>query len=297
MTTSEIKAVKTDRLEVAFLDEGEGPVVVCLHGFPDVATTFVPMMEKLVTAGFRCVAPWMRGYWPTSAGEFADEGTLVADVVSFLAALGIGEVDVVGHDWGADVAYGLGAARPDLVRRMVTLAVPHTVALRANRRHSYEQLRRSFYIYMFQVSGLGEDLVPEDDWHFIRRLWQDWSPGWEAPSQHLADVIETLARPGVLTATLALYRSLFDGSLRDPDATELLDAVEKGPVRVPTLLLMGERDGCIAADVAIGAEQAFEAPYLSETVSGVGHFLHLERPDEVAARTVEWFDPGTANPQ
>jgi pimeloyl-ACP methyl ester carboxylesterase len=283
------RTVRAGGLDIGYLDAGEGPPVLLIHGFPDIATTFVPFMERLVAAGHRVVAPWLRGYWPTSAGRFYDEGTLVADAIAFLEALGIEELDAVGHDWGADVVYGLGAASPESVRTAVAMAVPHTVALRANRRRAYRQLQRSFYIWLFQVPGLAESVVPEDDWRFIRNLWRDWSPGWDPPEEHLRAVVDTLARPGVLAAALSYYRALFDPELRDPGRADLLTDVEAGPVRVPTLLLMGASDGCVGLEMAEGAEVAFEADYRLEVLEGVGHFMHLEDPDRVADLVLGWI--------
>jgi pimeloyl-ACP methyl ester carboxylesterase len=283
------RTVRAGGLDIGYLDAGEGRPVLLIHGFPDIATTFVPLMERLVAAGHRVVAPWLRGYWRTSTGRFYDEGTLAADAIAFLEALGIEELDAVGHDWGADVVYGLGAASPESVRTAVAMAVPHTVALRANRRRAYRQLQRSFYIWMFQVPGLAESVVPEDDWRFIRNLWRDWSPRWDPPEDHLRAVVDTLARPGVLTAALSYYRALFDPALRDPGRADLLTAVEAGPVRVPTLLLMGANDGCVGLEMAEGAEVAFEADYRLEVLEGVGHFMHLEDPDRVADLVLGWI--------
>jgi pimeloyl-ACP methyl ester carboxylesterase len=285
-----LRTVRAGGLDIGYLDEGRGPVILLVHGFPDIATTFVPLMERLAAAGHRVIAPWLRGYYPTTSGRFFDEGTLVADAIALLEALGIDRVDAVGHDWGADVVYGLGAVRSDSVRTAVAMAVPHTVALRANRRKAYRQLQRSFYVWMFQVSGLAETVVPEADWAFIRNLWRDWSPGWQPPEEHIRAVVETLSRPGVLAAVLSYYRALFDPGLRDPERAELLAAVEEGPVRVPTLLLMGANDGCVGREMAEGAEAAFEADYRLESLGGVGHFLHLEKPDRVAGLVLRWID-------
>jgi len=282
------RTIRAGGLDIGYLDDGEGPVILLVHGFPDIATTFVPLMGRLAAAGHRVVAPWLRGYWPTTAERYFDEGTLVADAMAFIEALGIDRVDAVGHDWGADVVYGLGAARPDSVRTAVAMAVPHTVALRANRRRAYRQLQRSFYIWMFQVPGLAETVMPEADWAFIGNLWRDWSPGWQPPEDHLRAVVETLSRPGVLPATLSYYRALSDPGLRDPGRADLLAAVEAGPVQVPTLLLMGANDGCVGPEMAEGADTAFEADYRLEVLDGVGHFLHLEDPDRVADLVLRW---------
>ena len=286
----DVEHVAANDIDVAYVDAGRGESVLLLHGFPDIATTFTPLIERLVAAGYRCVAPWLRGYWPTGLGRFYDEGSLVADAIGLVEALDLSPVRIVGHDWGGDVVYGLASARPDLVASGVAMAAPHTRSLRANRRADYDQLRRQFYMWMFQVPGLAESVLPEDGWEFVRRLWEEWSPGWEPPGAHVTTVIETLGRPGVLEAAVAYYRALFDAALRDPARDDLRIAVEAGPVPRPTLLLMGERDGCISPGMAHGSGRAFEGPYSIETLEGCGHFLHLERPDEVAARIIDWFE-------
>lgn len=285
----ERQSVRANDLDVSYVESGSGPAVLLFHGFPDIATTFGPLIERIVQGGYRCVAPWLRGYWPTSPGRFYDEGSLVADAISLVECLDLAPVRVVGHDWGADVAYGLATARPDLVASAVALAIPHTVAFRANRRGDLDQLKRSWYAWMFQVPGLAEAVVPHDGWRFIRGLWSAWSPGWSPPPEHIDDVIETLGRPGVFAAAVAYYRALFDPGLRDPATRDLLTAVEKGPVASPTLLLMGEKDGCVSPAMARGSEVAFQGPYRVEVLEGCGHFLHLERPDQVAKLVLEWF--------
>jgi pimeloyl-ACP methyl ester carboxylesterase len=286
---AERQSVRANELDVAYVESGSGPAVLLFHGFPDIATTFGPLIERIVQAGYRCVAPWLRGYWPTSPGRFYDEGSLVADAISLVERLNLAPVRVVGHDWGADVAYGLATARPDLVVSVVAMAVPHTRAIRANRRGDFDQLKRSWYAWMFQVPGLAEVVVPHDGWRFIRRLWTDWSPGWSPPPEHLDRVVEMLERPDVLTAAVAYYRALFDPGLRNPATRDLLAAVEIGPVTSPTLLLMGEKDGCVSPAMAAGSEVAFEGAYRVEVLGGCGHFLHLERPDDVASLVLEWF--------
>jgi pimeloyl-ACP methyl ester carboxylesterase len=275
-------------LELGYVEVGSGEPVLLFHGFPDIATSFLPLAERLAAEGFRCIAPWLRGYWPTAAGRYYDVGSLVADAVGLMDTLGVPAAQVIGHDWGADVAYGLSAARPDRVDAAVILAVPHGDALGPNRLASFEQLRRSFYLWMFQMRGLAEEVVRADDFAFIRRLWAEWSPGWRAPEPHVQEVVDCFRHDDVATAALSYYRAVFDTSLWDPDRGELRRAAAR-PVAVPTSLLLGEHDGCIAPEMAAGAENSFSGAYETVTLADCGHFLQLERPDAVAERAAAWF--------
>jgi pimeloyl-ACP methyl ester carboxylesterase len=280
--------VRVGDVELAYLEVGVGEPVLLFHGFPDVATTFLPLAERLGAAGFRCIAPWLRGYWPSSAGRHYDVGSLVGDALGLMDALGLDSARVVGHDWGADVAYGLCAVRPERTSAAVVLAVPHSAALGPNRLASFEQLQRSFHMWMFQLPGLAEQVVEANDFDFLRRLWADWSPGWDAPSSHLEEVLDCFRHDGVPTAALSYYRAVFDKTLSDPALEDVRSAAAR-PIEVPTLLLLGERDRCIALEMAAGAERAFRAEYAACTLPSCGHFPHLERPDEVAELAIDRF--------
>jgi pimeloyl-ACP methyl ester carboxylesterase len=286
--TTNVRMVEANGLEVAYLDAGRGAPVLLFHGFPDIALTFVPLIERLTAAGFRCVAPWTRGYWPTSSGRFYDVGTLVADALALMDAVDVDRAHVVGHDWGADVAYGLSAACPDRVAATAILAVPHDRALQPNRLASFDQLRRSFYMWLFQLSPLAEEIVAEDRCCFVRRLWHEWSPGWDPPPDHLDAVVETLERPGVLSAALSYYRAPFDAALVNP-ALQALRERTRATIRVPTLLLLGERDECLAPAMAAGSQAAFDGPYRVATLESCGHFPQLEATERVAEHLTAWF--------
>jgi pimeloyl-ACP methyl ester carboxylesterase len=288
--------IEANGLEIAYLDAGLGPTVLLFHGFPDIAPTFDGLIERLTASGFRCVAPWTRGYWPTSSGRYYDVGTLVADAVALIDMLALDRVFVVGHDWGADMGYGLSAACPERVAAAGILAVPHDRALQPSRLASFDQLRRSFYMWLFQLSPLAEETVARDRFAFLRRLWDEWSPGWSPPEEHLDAVVQTFERPGVLSAALSYYRAPFDRTLEDP-ALDALRERTRATIEVPTILLLGDRDECLAPSMAVGSEAAFEGPYRIETLESCGHFPQLEATDRVAERLIAWFrephgDPG-----
>ncbi len=256
-----------------------GPLVVCLHGFPDDARTFDGLLERLAAGRMRAVAPWLRGYAPsTIEGPFRVDD-LVADLFALGDALAPGKaVHLVGHGVGARVAYRAIARAPARFERAVALAEPHPAALAANARGSPRQAYRDAYRALFQVPDLAEWALRRHDFAYVDRLWRRWSPGAEPPRAHLVAVKRTLAAS--LSAPLGPYRA-GDFAAADPR-----------PVRVPTLCLLGERDGCIAPAMAAGQERFFKAPIVTEVVGGVGHFLHLERPDFVGAKILHFLADG-----
>jgi len=171
--------VRANDLEFGLLEAGSGPLALCLHGFPDTAHTWEHLLPALAGAGFRAVAPFMRGYAPTAipADGAYQVGALVADAVALHQALdGDRDAVLIGHDWGAETAYGAAAFAPDRWRRLVTLAVP-PATLDAVLFSDYEQLKRLFYTFMFRdPNGFAETVVARDEMAFLDRLWADWSP-------------------------------------------------------------------------------------------------------------------------
>ena len=270
--------VTANDVDFAYLECGEGPLALCLHGFPDTAQTFRHLLPALADAGLRAVAPYMRGYAPTSVpadGKY-DTVTLGRDANALAEALGGGPDSVlIGHDWGAGAAYAATALAPQQWRRVVTMAVPPIEAV-MRIFFSYEQVRRSFYMYFFQTP-FAEMAVPADDFRFIARLWEDWSPGYDG-SEDVDHVRAALRDPANLAAALGYYRAMFAGG-------EGLDPQGDG---VPTLYLHGRDDGCVGAAAAEGAEAHLPAGSQVRLVDGAGHFLHVEKPDEVNRLVADW---------
>lgn len=284
-------SVRANGVEFAYLEDGSGPLVLLLHGFPDNAHTWAGQIEALAGAGYRAAAPFLRGYPPTEipANGFFDTATLAEDVAALVQALGDESAFVVGHDWGAMAAYGLCAAHPELVRRAVAMAVPHP-AVGPRFIGSYDQAKRSFYLFLFQVPLLPEAAVPLNDYEFIERLWSDWSPGLHAP-EHVASVKRTLSQPDALEAAIGYYRALFDASRRDP-AAEKTRAAMMGPIDVPVMTMFGLDDGCLDPAFAAYADELFTGPYERVMLPGAGHFLHLDHPEEVGKAILRWFAAG-----
>lgn len=273
--------VTANGLRFAYLEAGppDGPLALCLHGFPDHAATWRHLLPELADAGFRAVAPWTRGYAPTS---FAPDGRydihrLADDANALHGALGGGpDAVLIGHDWGAATAYRAAATRPDRWRRVVTAAVPPDPAMErivTNPR----QLRRSWYMAFFQLPGAAR-AVRRHDLALVDRLWADWSPGYRREPEDVTALRATLSSPGVVEAALSYYRH----TLRAAPAERLRGYDPRAGVPVqPTLFLHGVGDGCLGIEVARDGARELAAGSRFVEVEGAGHFLHLEQPATV----------------
>lgn len=284
------ETVTANGVEFALLTEGtaSGPLALCLHGFPDTARTWRHLLPRLAEAGYRAVAVFMRGYAPTAVppgGRF-DVGTLARDAEALHDVLGgDGDAVLLGHDWGALAAYGAAAHQPDRWRRLVTAAVAPPAAM-AEGLLTYDQLRRSWYLYFFQ-SPLAEHAVSVGGHAFIDRLWADWSPAYDG-TEDVARVKESIGDAEHLRAALGYYRALFAGPPEDPDAAAALAASSTVPPQ-PALYLHGTDDGCMGID-AMGPVTDFLAPgSRMVVVDGAGHFAHLEQPDLVGDAVVTFL--------
>jgi len=287
--------VRANGLQFGVLEAGSGPLALCLHGFPDSADTWRHLLPALAGAGFHAVAPFMRGYAPTAvpADGAYHLGALVADAVALHEVLG-GDRNAVliGHDWGAEAAYGAAAFAPDRWRRLVTLAVP-PAALDEVLFNDYEQLKRFFYLFMFRdPAGLAETVVARDDLAFLDELWRDWSPGFQ-PGEHLAQVKQSLRQPANLAAALGYYRAAGGAGpvaqaagAADRFAAEQQAVGRQAPQ--PTLYLHGARDGCIGVDLARDGERFLAPSSRMIVIDDAGHFLHLEDPAQVNDHILSW---------
>ena len=270
-------------VRLAYLEVGpaDGPLVVCLHGFPDTPLTFRRLGGVLAENGFRVVAPRQRGYPPSEVvtGPY-QVAALARDALAVARALSPeAPVSLVGHDWGALASYGAAVLGPDVVMRIVTLSVPPSNCFRPFLRTSWEQQRASWYQFLFQMEPLAENVVGADGFAFIERLWRSWSPGWEPDGDLLAATVASIEAG--FPASLLYYRDTWQPSRQHPDLATDQQAIFDGPVTVPALVLHGAQDGCIFPGAFAGIEGYFTGGLRRQTVIDAGHFLHLERPDAV----------------
>lgn len=284
----QVKHIQANGLEFGYFEQGEGPLVLCLHGFPDSAHTFEHLLERLAGAGFRAVAPFMRGYSPTSVpadGDYAVP-TLGRDALALAEALGEDRFSIIGHDWGATAAYAAAGLAPERVQKIVTAAVPHLRQFLG--RMNAVQLRRSWYMGFFQLPVLPERRIGRNGLAFIDKLWRDWSPGWNYSDKDIAPVKAILEQPECRKAALGYYRALLP-NLLDPRRREERKKI-LARTRVPTLAIAGRDDGCIGVEMFEGQERFFSGPYNLITLKNAGHFMHRERPRAFAEAAIHFLN-------
>lgn len=261
----------------------DGPPVVCLHGFPDTRHGFFGASARgpsfgatLAAAGFRVVAPAMRGTEPgciPADGDYSP-GALADDVLAIVDAVGP-KPTVVGNDWGALATYLACARAPHKIERAVTLGIPHPGVVR----WTPMLLWRARHMLAFQAQGLAARRLAKDDFAVLERLYHRWSPTWRLPADALAEVKAAYRQPGVLAAALAPYAAL----------RKHLAATQRelaAPIRVPLLALYGGGDPSVPPAAYARAARRFSGPYRHEAVPTIGHFMQREDPIGVAERVI-----------
>lgn len=270
--------IETPELTFHGIAHGSGKPALLLHGFPDTPYSFARQIEYLSDHGFRAFAPALRGYPPTGgAGPYSIE-VLAEDVIVILEAMNASEKQpalLVGHDWGGIIACAVAARRPELLSHAVIISVPHPAVMAARfLGGDFEQLKRSWYMFLFQIPQIAETIVSANNFAFIERLMLDWSP--DLTTREGTDEIQrrkaALSAEGTLSAALGYYRAMFDQSQS-----------MVGPVTVPTMVVFGAHDGCISPEGCENMDSFFHGGYRFEIIEGVGHFVPTEAPEELNA--------------
>lgn len=305
--------VQANGLRMHLLEEGTGPLVLLLHGFPELSATWRHQLRALAGAGYRVVAPDQRGYGLTDRPEREDAYSmlhLVGDVIGLLDALDQPQAVVVGHDWGAPVAWNAALLRPDRVRAVAGLSMPPTVraplAPTQRMRHVFGE---GFYQLYFQQPGVAEREFEADVRSALRRLMH--AAAGDTPPEHRLQVVlkgkffDGLPDPGAAPAwlgedqldalTAAFTHSGFRGGLnwyRNLDRNWEQSAAFIGlTIRQPALFVMGDADPTyVAARRAIDAmPQTVPGLRRSLIIPGGGHWIGEERPDEINAVLIEFL--------
>jgi pimeloyl-ACP methyl ester carboxylesterase len=277
----EDRFVVVDGVRLHYVEAGEGPLVLLLHGFPEFWWSWRRQIPALVDAGFRVVAVDQRGYGlsdrPPSWRDYRIE-RLAADIDGLILALGEERAHIVGHDWGAAVAWTLASLHPQRVQQLAILNVPHPERMERALRTSWTQLRKSWYMFFFQIPGLPERLLRRGGRDTLRRTYGDARPG--AFTEDDFDRYErALLGPGGLKGPIDWYRAALR---RNPLAFGRIFA----PIAAPTLVIWGRKDR------HLGAEWATPTPELVPDVrvawlADASHWVQHDEPEAVNRLLVE----------
>ena len=263
--------IHANGLRFTCLEEGRGPLVLLLHGFPDTPQTWDATRTALANAGYRAVSPFMRGYAPTEIPNVPayDADTLGRDALGLIEALGGEPAFVVGHDWGAIAAYSAAGLQPERLRMLITVAIPHPASLKPNLR-----LLWGFrHVLRLRRRNIGARLRAED-LRYIDELVQRWSPEWRVPARETDAVKRSLREPGSLEAAAGYYRAI---GLRLPRG-------QRPKVRVPAAAFAGTSD--VVAPVAYERARSRYAERYEVVVMPGGHFMHREHPEHFTRELV-----------
>lgn len=265
---------------LSIVDEGEGPSVLLLHGFPDSSHVWRHQVPVLAGIGMRVIAPDLRGFGrsdrPSKVEDYAI-GRSIADVVAVLDRLGIERTDVIGHDFGAGLAWAIAALAPDRVRKLVAMSVGHPNTLRDP---SIEQRRRFWYQLLFQFEGVAETLLTRDDW----KLFREWLAEAGDIERYLAD----LSRPGALTAGLKWYRA---------SSAPRLELERRRPfpsVAAPTLGLWSTGDNYLTEETMVRSADHVNGTWRYERIDGASHWMQLDRPELINELLIGFLGPHEA---
>jgi pimeloyl-ACP methyl ester carboxylesterase len=291
--------VETNGLRLHCAVDGEGPLVIFLHGFPECWYSWRHQLAALAPR-FRVVAPDLRGYnesdKPPGVQAYA-LAELVADVHGLVGAFGEHEAVIVGHDWGGAVAWTFAMEHPEATRRLVVMNCPHPAIFGQHLRRNRRQLARSWYMFFFQIPWLPETLLGLGHARAIARAVEGTAVRKDAITEDdLRYLRDAACRPGALRSAINYYRAI----LRGPEALALWPAWLRrfvygdrpvGPVReriedwpkihAPTLLVWGEADVTLGKELSVGMEPLFTGPFQTKYVSFCGHWVQQEQAELV----------------
>jgi pimeloyl-ACP methyl ester carboxylesterase len=263
-------------VSVVHADSGSGPLVVLLHGFPDLPASWDSVRERLNAAGYRTVAPYLRGYHPDTLDDRGYSSAEQAeDVVRLLDELGADTAVVVGHDWGASGTYAVATLHPERVTKMVALGIPHPRTIKPSLgaavagRH-FVWFKLPWAAFTARVFGL----------RMVGRLYRRWAPSWSGPAREesVARAVEAFRDKRVLDGSLAYYRAL------DPGAD-----LWRTRITVPALVVGGTDEFAALQAGYAATARPFDAPCTVLVLDGAGHWPHREREDAFVEALLEFL--------
>jgi pimeloyl-ACP methyl ester carboxylesterase len=269
--------ITANGLQFFVVDEGQGEPVVLLHGFPDTSALWRHQIPALAAGGYRVLAPDLRGRGRSDRPERVEDYKLsasIGDVAGIMDALGVERAHVVGHDWGAAVAWAFAALLPQRVERLVAISVGHPAALP---HPTLEQLQKSWYFLLFAFEGLAEQALQKDDWSLFRLFLQG--------NGDVERYIHDLSEPGALTAGLNWYRA-------NVPPERFLAAPSRLPaVQAPAMGIFSMGDDYLTEEAMVRSAEHVTGPWRYERLDGVSHWVPTEAPERLTGLLLEFLRP------
>lgn len=258
--------------DIRFAGPEDGTPVMLLHGFPETSLSWATVAPFLTAAGLRVIAPDQRGYSsgarPSQVADYATD-VLADDVVAIADALGLGSFHLVGHDWGAAVAWVAAARHADRLQSLTAVSVPHLAPYGAAVAGDPDQQQRASYIGVFRKEGKAEDLLLENEGERLRAMYGD-----AVPADQAAAYVAHLSEPGALTAALNWYRAMH------------ADLASLPAVTVPTTYIWSDQDPAIGRVPAEQCCDFVDADYRFVELNGISHWIPEQAPEALAAAII-----------
>lgn len=276
-TTWQHHYVETNRIRLHCVTQGEGDLVILLHGFPEFWYSWRFQIPALARH-FKVVVPDLRGYNDSDKPSNGyDLDTLATDIQGLIESFGYARAHIVGHDWGGTIAWHLAHKFPQSLNRLVVLNAAHPRRFVQEMMSNLDQLRRSWYVLAFQVPGVPEWLIQQNLKEIVHNLFQGQAIRKGAFSKEETQLYQTaLEKPGVLSAALSYYRQMMLPWNWLKEWGETLN-----PVTAPTLVLWGEEDGLLSHKLTEGLDRLIKAPFDVKLIPHCGHWIQQEVPQTV----------------
>jgi epoxide hydrolase 4 len=276
------REIVTNGIRMHYVTQGEGPLIVLLHGFPEFWYSWRHQIPFLAQHGYTVVAPDLRGYNDTDKPRKGyDIPTLLRDIEGLIKGLGQQKAVIVGHDWGGVLAWAFAINYPEMTERLIVMNAPHPAAMMREMR-TFKQLRKSWYVFAFQIPWLPEYLLGRNHANEIGRMLRGAAVEKSAfPREETAKYQEAMSKPGAIKAALSYYRQLF---------RRLPFSFRRYEVRInaPTLLIWGEQDIALGIELTTGLERWVKDIQIKR-IPDSGHWVQQEQPNKVNLYMLEFL--------
>jgi epoxide hydrolase 4 len=268
-----------------YVTQGEGPLLVLLHGFPEFWYSWRHQIPELAKY-FKVVAPDLRGYnesdKPAGVANYRVD-VLTADVMSLIRAFGEEKAVIVGHDWGGGIAWVFAAVYQQAVEKLIVMNCPHPGPFQKHLRTSRRQLRRSWYMFFFQIPWLPELGIRLNANRFVDQAFRGMAIRKEAfPDEELKKYVEAIRKPGAATAAINYYRAAFRETMRKGER-------QFAKITCPTLLIWGEEDSALGKELTYDMEPYFTDRFEIKYIPQCSHWVQQEQPELVNRYMLEFL--------